>query len=137
MDCSIHIIYLKLVWFLPSVYVFFGPSMPQEYRKSTALCFSILTTAGILFDEACLADKKGSLLELGQFKKVLQVYIVLFVLHQQVPFSCRLMRSKIHAFQSRSIEWDSFIPKNRVVSNLYPDKLSMLKFTHVRWIDEW
>ena len=49
---------------------FFGPSMPQEYRKSTALCFSILTTAGILFDEACLADKKGSLLELGHHAQI-------------------------------------------------------------------
>lgn len=45
---------------------FFGHhAMFQEYRKSTALCFSVLTTAGILFDEACLADQKGSMLEFG------------------------------------------------------------------------
>ena len=33
-------------------------------------------------DGFCLADKKGSMLDLGQFPKVSQVYIVL---HQQVP----------------------------------------------------
>ena len=43
-----------------------------------ALCFLILAPT----DGFCLADKKGSMLDLGQFSKVSQVYIVL---HQQVP----------------------------------------------------
>ena len=71
-------------------------------------------------DGFCLADKKGSMLDLGQFPKVSQVYIVL---HQQVP----LRVLKIRAFPSRSTEWYSF-PKMGFVSNLYPDKLSQTVF---------
>lgn len=49
--------------------VCFLPSVLQEFRNPTALCFSILTPTGILFDEVCLADKKGSMLDVGQFSQ--------------------------------------------------------------------
>jgi len=78
---------------------FLWPSVLEEYRKSTALCFLILTPT----DGVCLADRKGSMLELGQFSKVSQVYTVL---HQQVPLTHGgSLQSKIRAFPSRSTEW--------------------------------